>query len=69
MMTSATGVRFGRRRMITSAMETLMVATWSARYLDRDRLRREVQCLAECFVEALLDSIPRPEVRGVYLKG
>jgi hypothetical protein len=46
-----------------------MVATWSARYLDRDRLRREVQCLAECFVEALLDSIPRPEVRGVYLKG
>ena len=43
--------------------------TWDKRYPDPDRLRDEVERLAESFVEALLDSIPRSEVRGIYLKG
>ncbi len=43
--------------------------TWNGRYPDAGRLRGEVERLAECFVEALLDSIPRSEVRGIYLKG
>ena len=43
--------------------------TWDERYPDPDCLIDEVERLAESFVEALLDSIPRSELRVIYLKG
>jgi hypothetical protein len=46
-----------------------MTPTWDARYPDRDRLRAEVECMAECFLEQLLSVIPEGEVRALYLKG
>ena len=46
-----------------------MIPAWNHHYPDPNRLRQEVECLAECFVEALLDSITRRELRGIYLKG
>ena len=55
--------------MATPTSDTEMRPTWDSRYPDPDRLRQEVDCLAECYAEALLDSIPRSELRGVYLKG
>ena len=46
-----------------------MTPEWTSRYPDRDRLRAEVDCLAECFLEQLLESIPEGEIRGFYKKG
>ena len=46
-----------------------MIPAWSTRYPDPARLRHEVECAAESFVEALLQHIPRGEIRGIYLKG
>ena len=46
-----------------------MTPEWNSRYPDRDRLRSEVECLAACFLEQLLESIPEREVRGFYYKG
>ena len=46
-----------------------MTPEWSARYPSRDRLRAEVDCLAACFLEQLLESIPEGEIRGLYCKG
>ena len=42
---------------------------WDSRYPDRDRLRSEALCLAECVRDQLLATIPETEVRGIYLKG
>ena len=42
---------------------------WSDRYPDVETLRREVDALAESFVEALLARAPADDVRGIYLKG
>ena len=42
---------------------------WGSRYPDRDRLRAEALCLAECFRDRLLELIPKAEIRGMYLKG
>ena len=42
---------------------------WGARYPDRDRLRLEAECLAECFRDQLLAQIPAGEIRAIYLKG
>ena len=46
-----------------------MTPEWSSRYPDRDRLRAEADCLAACFLEQLLESIPESEIRGFYYKG
>ena len=46
-----------------------MTPEWSSRYPDRDRLRAEADCLAACFLEQLLESIPETEIRGFYYKG
>ena len=46
-----------------------MTPEWDSRYPDRDRLRYEVECLAACFLEQLLETIPEREVRGFYYKG
>ena len=46
-----------------------MTPEWDSRYPDRDRLRSEVECLAACFLEQLLETIPEREVRGFYYKG
>ena len=42
---------------------------WDSRYPDRDRLRLEAECLAECFRDQLLSLIPDGEIRAIYLKG
>ncbi len=42
---------------------------WDSRYPDRDRLRMEAECLAECFRDQLLAQIPEGEIRAIYLKG
>ena len=42
---------------------------WDSRYPDRDRVRLEAECLAECFRDQLLAQIPEGEIRGIYLKG
>ncbi len=42
---------------------------WDSRYPDRDGLRREAECLAECFRDELLALIPAGEIRAIYLKG
>ena len=42
---------------------------WNAHYPDPQRLRHEINSIAESFVEVLLDEIPPREIRGVYLKG
>ena len=42
---------------------------WDSRYPDRDRLRLETECLAECFRDQLLAQIPEGEIRAIYLKG
>ena len=46
-----------------------MTPEWSSRYPARDRLRSEVDCLAGCFLEQLLESIPEGKIRGFYYKG
>ncbi len=43
--------------------------TWDSRHPDRDRLRMEAECLAECFRDQLLALIPAGEIRAIYLKG
>ena len=45
------------------------VPVWDTRYPDRDRLRAEALCVAECFRDQLLEVIPRTEIRGIYFKG
>ena len=42
---------------------------WDSRYPDRDTLRSEAVCLAECFRDELLALIPEREIRAIYLKG
>ena len=42
---------------------------WDSRYPDRDRVRLEAECLAECFRDQLLAQIPEGEIRAIYLKG
>ena len=42
---------------------------WDLRYPNRDTLRREAECLAECFRDELLALIPEGEIRAIYLKG
>ena len=42
---------------------------WDSRYPNRDTLRREAECLAECFSDELLALIPEGEIRAIYLKG
>ena len=46
-----------------------MIPRWDSRYPDRDRLRMEAECLAECFRDQLLSLIPEGEIRAIYLKG
>ncbi len=46
-----------------------MLPKWDSRYPDRDRLRMEAECLAECFRDQLLSLIPEGEIRAIYLKG
>ena len=46
-----------------------MTPEWTSRYPDPDRLRAEADCLADCFLEQLLESIPEGEIRGFYYKG
>ncbi len=43
--------------------------TWGSRHPDRDTLRREAECLAECFRDQLLALIPGGAIRAIYLKG
>ena len=43
--------------------------TWGSRFPDRERLRYEAECLAECFRDELLALIPEGEIRAIYLKG
>ena len=42
---------------------------WGARHPDRDQLRAESRCLAECVRDQLLALIPEDEIRGIYLTG
>ena len=42
---------------------------WDSRYPNRDTLRSEAECLAECFRDELLRLIPAGEIRAIYLKG
>ena len=42
---------------------------WDSRYPNRDTLRSEAECLAECFRYELLRLIPEGEIRAIYLKG
>ncbi len=42
---------------------------WGARHPDRDQLRAETRCLAECVRDQLLALIPEDEIRGMYLTG
>ena len=42
---------------------------WDSSYPDRERLRSEALCLAECFRDRLLELIPQAAIQGMYLKG
>ncbi len=42
---------------------------WGARFPDRDQLRAETRCLAECVRDQLLALIPGDQIRGIYLTG
>ena len=42
---------------------------WGARHPDRDQLRAETRCLAECVRDQLLALIPEDQIRGIYLTG
>ena len=46
-----------------------MAIAWDAHYPDPERLRHEVERVAELYVEALLEGIPKVAVRGIYLTG
>ncbi len=42
---------------------------WDDGYPDQKQLRHEVTCMAESFVETLLEQIPNDKVRDLYFKG
>ena len=42
---------------------------WSSRFPDPAVLRSEAMDMAEAFRQALLETVPAAEVRGLYLKG
>ena len=46
-----------------------MPLKWSDRFPDRDQLRAETRCLAECVRDQLLALIPTDQIRGIYLTG
>ena len=50
-------------------MTTLDIPEWGPEYPNPDTLRREASLMAEAYVEAVLEEIPRHEIRGIYLKG
>ncbi len=50
-------------------MSRPILPRWDSHYPDPLRLRREVDSMADSFVEALLDAIPHEEIQGIYLKG
>jgi hypothetical protein len=43
--------------------------TWDERYPDKDIMRKEIQCMLDAFLEALLSSIPEQRIAGIYFKG
>ncbi len=42
---------------------------WIDGYPDQEQVRHEVKCMAESFVETLLEKIPNDQIRALYLKG
>ena len=42
---------------------------WDSQFPDRDQLRAETRCLAECVRDQLLALIPTDQIRGIYLTG
>ena len=49
--------------------ERIRLPCWNDGYPDPARLRREVSAMTEAIVEALLNNIPKDEIRAIYLKG
>ena len=49
--------------------DQVWLPSWNDGYPDPERLRREVSAMTEAIVEALLDNIPKDEIRAIYLKG
>ena len=50
-------------------MHGVAVPAWNAHYPGPQRLREEVNAVAEAFSEVLIEEIPGREIRGIYLKG
>ncbi len=46
-----------------------MRASWTGAYPDRSILRREVESMADTFVDVLLEDLGGQEIEGIYLKG
>ena len=50
-------------------MQKPKIPQWGPEYPDPETLQRETDLMAEAYVEALLEEIPRHEIRSIYLKG
>ena len=46
-----------------------MTPPWGPGYPDKTVLRHEVQCMANAFVEVLLEVVPKGRIEGIHFKG
>lgn len=53
--------------MLGALLVTYTAPEWDSRYPDRDRLRPEVECMAECYLEQILAVIPEGEIRRAHV--